>query len=676
MSGLRFAHDTLAQRVVFGTGTAAADLAAEVERLGGARVVVIASDHDTGLVARLTAGLPVVERVVHDSRHVPASLADEARAAALAAHADVLVSIGGGSTTGIAKAIALDTALPIVAVPTTYAGSEATPVWGRTDDGVKTTGTDARVLPRAVVYDAALTLSLPVALSVASGLNALAHCVDALWAPRADPLTTAYAEMGIRAIRAALPAIVADPADAEGREQMLVATYYSALAFAGAGSGMHHKICHVLGGRFDLPHADTHAIVLPHVVAFNAPAAPAAAAVIARALGASTETPEAAVRALWEFGAAVGAPRSLGALGVADADLDAAAELCAAAVPASNPRPVDAAAVRALLADAVAGRAPRGVAEREGSRVDIPALARRLADGVDTTGVEPAQVARERAIVDEVIASFAATRSPRTRELLQALTAYLHAFVRDVRLTEKEWEGAIAFLTAAGHITTETRQEFILLSDVLGASMQTICVNNAVHADATEATVFGPFFVDAAPVIALGEDISGDAQGQPCWVEGTVRDVDGNPVAGAVIDVWECDEDGFYDVQYDDGRRAARARMTSDAAGAYRFWALTPVPYPIPDDGPVGGLLAASGRSPMRASHLHFMVAAPGLRTLVTHIFVEGDEYLERDSVFGVKESLIKPFSSHEAGSPAPDGSAPARDWADVRFDIVLAPAR
>jgi hydroxyquinol 1,2-dioxygenase len=309
----------------------------------------------------------------------------------------------------------------------------------------------------------------------------------------------------------------------------------------------------------------------------------------------------------------------------------------------------------------------------EQPRIDIAALARRVADAVDVTGVDPQQVAREVDVTEQVIASFAGTPAPRLRELLQALTAYVHAFIRDTRLTEAEWEAAIAFLTAAGHITTDTRQEFILLSDVLGASMQTICVNNEAIGDATEATVFGPFFVDAAPVIDLGGDIAGDAQGQPCWVEGTVVDTAGTPVPDAVIDVWECDDDGFYDVQYDDGRRAARGTLRADADGAYRFWALTPVPYPIPDDGPVGQLLGAAERSPMRASHLHFMVAAPGYRTLVTHIFVAGDTYLDNDSVFGVKDSLIKPFVQHPADEPAPDGRAVDRDWASVRFDIVLA---
>jgi hydroxyquinol 1,2-dioxygenase len=283
---------------------------------------------------------------------------------------------------------------------------------------------------------------------------------------------------------------------------------------------------------------------------------------------------------------------------------------------------------------------------------------------------------REQQLTDRVAASFDGTPDPRLKEVMRALTRHLHAFVREVRLTEAEWQEAIGFLTATGHATDERRQEFILLSDVLGVSMQTVTVNNEAHADATEATVFGPFFVDDAPEIPPGGDIAGGAPGEPCWVEGTVTDTEGRPVADARIEVWEADDDGFYDVQYGDGRVAARGRLHTGADGAYRFWAITPTPYPIPHDGPVGRLLAATGRSPMRASHLHFMVDAPGLRTLVTHIFVRGDELLASDSVFGVRDSLVRDFVPRPAGTPAPDGrDLGDRSWTRVRFDIVLAPA-
>jgi hydroxyquinol 1,2-dioxygenase len=286
------------------------------------------------------------------------------------------------------------------------------------------------------------------------------------------------------------------------------------------------------------------------------------------------------------------------------------------------------------------------------------------------------QQQREQALVDQVVASFDSAEDPRLKLLMQALTRHLHAFLREVRLTEAEWNAAIRFLTEAGHITDDRRQEFILASDVLGASMQTIAINNEAYANATEATVFGPFFIDGSPQIQPGGDIGGGAPGEPCWVEGTVSDTDGRPVAGALIEVWEADQDGYYDVQYRDGRLAARGHLVTDENGAYRFWALTPTPYPIPHDGPVGQLLAAVGRSPMRASHLHFMVSAPDRRTLVTHIFVRGDELLETDAVFGVKESLIRDFESHPAGTPTPDGRDLAgQTWSSVRFDIVLAPA-
>jgi hydroxyquinol 1,2-dioxygenase len=287
-----------------------------------------------------------------------------------------------------------------------------------------------------------------------------------------------------------------------------------------------------------------------------------------------------------------------------------------------------------------------------------------------------AQQAREQELVEQVAASFGNASDPRLKQLMRALTRHLHAFLREVRLTEDEWRRAIAFLTEAGHITDDKRQEFILLSDVLGASMQTIAINNEAYASATEATVVGPFFVEESPRIPPGGDIAAGAAGQPCWVEGTVTDGDGKPVSGARIEVWEADEAGFYDVQYGDDRTAARAHLFTDEQGGYRFWGVTPTPYPIPHDGPVGKLLQAAGRSPMRASHLHFMVIADGQRTLVTHIFVRGDEWLTRDAVFGVKESLVKDFEQQPAATPAPGGrDLGGRTWARVRFDIVLAPA-
>ena len=285
------------------------------------------------------------------------------------------------------------------------------------------------------------------------------------------------------------------------------------------------------------------------------------------------------------------------------------------------------------------------------------------------------QASREEWLTRTVVGSFDGCDSPRLKELMQALVKHLHAFVRETRLTTREWEEAIAFLTACGHITDDRRQEFILLSDALGVSMQTIAVDNEAYRDATEATVFGPFFVEGSPRIEIGGDLAGGASGEPCLVEGTVRDTDGKPVPGARIEIWEADERGLYDVQYGDDRTAARGHLVSDEQGRYAFWAVTPTPYPIPHDGPVGRMLEAVGRSPMRPAHLHFMVSAEGLDTLVTHIFVAGDEHLEDDAVFGVKPSLVKEFAHHPPATPTPDGRVLEGGWAHVRFDIVLAPA-
>ena len=201
--------------------------------------------------------------------------------------------------------------------------------------------------------------------------------------------------------------------------------------------------------------------------------------------------------------------------------------------------------------------------------------------------------------------------------------------------------------------------------------MQTITINHAVSGAVTESTVLGPFFVGGSPEIENGGDIAGGASGEPCWVTGSVRDEAGNPVPGALLEVWEADDQGFYDVQYADPRTAARGHLRTGTDGTFRFWALTPTPYPIPSDGPVGALLAATGRSPMRAPHLHFLVTAPGFRTLITHIFVAG-ESLDGDSVFGVRESLVTPFVRGQG--PTPDGRVVEGTWTQARFDIVLAP--
>ena len=350
---MRFLHDSLPQRICFGSGEAVASLQREIANLRASKVMVIAAKAEADLAESITTNLPVALR--HDDvvMHVPVEVAERARQAAADNDIDALVSVGGGSTTGLAKAIAMTTGLPIVAVPTTYAGSEATPVWGLTEGARKTTGVDRNVLPRVIVYDAALTLTLPVAMSVASGLNALAHCVDSMWAPNADPINSAFAAEGIRSLQAGLPKVVAEPTGLEGREHALYAAYLSAVAFASAGSGLHHKICHLLGGAYNLPHAQTHATVLPYVLAFNAPAAPEAERRIAGAFGTTR-----AIDGLQDLRRGLDAPRALRDYGFTEDAIPAAADAILPAVPPSNPRPVTADDLRRLLRAAWAGTDP------------------------------------------------------------------------------------------------------------------------------------------------------------------------------------------------------------------------------------------------------------------------------------------------------------------------------
>jgi hydroxyquinol 1,2-dioxygenase len=278
----------------------------------------------------------------------------------------------------------------------------------------------------------------------------------------------------------------------------------------------------------------------------------------------------------------------------------------------------------------------------------------------------------EEDLTRRVVESFAECDDERLKVVLTSLTRHLHAFAREVRLTQREWKIGIDFLTSVGAITDDRRQEFILLSDVLGMSMLTVAINQPAHPGVTESTVFGPFFTEGAPHVELGGDISGGAVGMPAWITGRVTDQDGNPVAGARTDVWESDDEGFYDVQYDDGRTAGRGYLISDDDGGFRFWCVRPSPYPIPDDGPVGQLLRTVGRSPMRPAHLHFMVTAPGHHRVVTHYFVAGSPHLDDDAVFGVKDNLVVPFTKHDPGA-APDGRQLDEPWCAAHVDIVLA---
>jgi hydroxyquinol 1,2-dioxygenase len=274
-----------------------------------------------------------------------------------------------------------------------------------------------------------------------------------------------------------------------------------------------------------------------------------------------------------------------------------------------------------------------------------------------------------------VVASFDATPDPRLREVLQALVRNLHAFAAEVELTEDEWFAAIDFLTRTGHMCDDRRQEFVLASDVLGLSMLVIGINHRHPTGATESTVFGPFFVEGSPAFENGDDLANGAPGTPCFMSGSVRSTTGEPVAGALLEIWQADEDGLYDVQYADlDEPRGRGHLQSDGDGCYWFWTVHPEAYPIPTDGPVGELLAATSRSPMRPAHVHFKVTAPGYQTLITHVFDEADRYLDTDAVFGVRSSLLAAFERHDPGT-APDGREMGGPWASASFDLVLAPS-
>jgi alcohol dehydrogenase class IV len=365
-----FTYDALPGRVVFGAG-AFEGVPAELDRLAASRVLLIADRMGRRWADDLaeTLGERVAARIDDVRVHVPVERADEARALAGSAAADAIVTIGGGSATGLGKAVALERPIAILAVPTTYAGSEMTPIWGLTEGQRKHTGRDLAVQPRTVVYDPLLTLTLPASIAGPSGMNALAHCAEAIYAAGASPITTLMAEEGIRVLSVGLPQVVARPDDLEARGDVLMGAYLAGAAFAAAGSGLHHKICHVLGGAYDLPHADMHTVILPHALAFNAPAVPAAIARMARALG-NPDVPG----AVFDLARAIRAPRALAEIGMPAERLDEAARLIVEAV-ATNPRPVDEPAMRGLLGDAFEGRRPSLAVSAERRPSEAGALA-------------------------------------------------------------------------------------------------------------------------------------------------------------------------------------------------------------------------------------------------------------------------------------------------------------
>jgi maleylacetate reductase len=353
-----FTYEALPMRVVFGAGSLA-QLPDEVAALGLTRVLVLCSpeQEDTGRAVAAALGERAAGVLPEARMHVPIEVARRARDRAAELGADGCVAVGGGSAIGLGKAIALEHELPVIAIPTTYAGSEMTPVWGLTEGGQKRTGRDVRVLPRSVLYDAELTLTLPAGMSVASGLNAVAHAVEGLYAPDATPIISLMAEEGTRALAAALPRIVADGGDLEARAEAQYGAWLCGAVLAATTMSLHHKLCHTLGGTLDLPHAQTHTVVLPHALAYNQPAAPDAVAALARALGGTSDP----ARELWELAGRLDAPRSLAELGMQEADIPGIAELAVAEGGGSsyrNPRPVTRDGVEALLRAAWAGDAP------------------------------------------------------------------------------------------------------------------------------------------------------------------------------------------------------------------------------------------------------------------------------------------------------------------------------
>jgi alcohol dehydrogenase class IV len=348
-----FVYDQPSIRVVFGAGSIDR-LGDEARRLGVRRALVLATpgqrriaDETAGRLGRAAVGV-FAEAVMH----VPIETAHAGRAAAARLEADSLFAVGGGSTIGLAKAIALETGLPIVAVPTTYAGSEMTTIYGVTEAGIKKTGRDRRVLPKTVLYDAALTVTVPPRVSVTSGLNAMAHCVEALYARDGNPVISLLAAEGIRVLARALPVVADAPGNLDARSDALYAAWLAGTALGATSMGIHHKLCHALGGSFNLPHADVHAVILPHATAFNRDAASAAMRQIAEALG----TPDAA-QGIYDLAVRLGAPRTLSEIGMRHEDLDRAARL-AVENRYDNPRAIEYEGVWQLLEDAFQGRRP------------------------------------------------------------------------------------------------------------------------------------------------------------------------------------------------------------------------------------------------------------------------------------------------------------------------------
>ncbi|MFD9124261.1 maleylacetate reductase and hydroxyquinol 1,2-dioxygenase domain-containing protein [Kitasatospora sp. NPDC059571] len=650
-------YTALPSRVVFGSGTVER-LRDEVERLGCSRVLLVSGPMPTDACTRVREALGDLRVAEFDgaAMHTPVEVTAQALEVLEQSAADCLVAVGGGSTTGLSKALALRTDLPQVVLPTTYAGSEVTPVLGETRDGRKVTQSSPAILPETVIYDVDFTLSLPLEMSVTSGINALAHAVEAVYSADANPVIDRLALDAVSGIARALPALAADPLDLEARADLLHAAWAAGVCLASVGMGLHHKLCHTLGGSFDLPHAQTHTVVLPHAMAYNAPAARSAMSRLAAALGVDD-----APTGVFDLIESLGGPTSLRELGMSESDLASAAE-AAVAAPYPNPRELTAQGIEGLLRDAWNGRRPATAAG--GTAEGAPAGAPRTAGDDDP---------KLRRLTDQVVASFDASPDPRVRQLLGSLVRHLHDFLTSNDVTESEWQHAIDFLTRTGQICSPTRQEFVLLSDTLGISSVVDLMTNSRAPGTTSSAVLGPFYVEGPPETAHGRDIAEGLDGTPLWADILITDTDGAPVAGAVVDVWQADTNGFYDVQLPDlDHPVLRARLRSDEDGRLTFWSILPSKYPIPDDGPVGRMLDAAGRHPYRAPHVHFMITAPGHRRLVTQLFVAGGEYLDGDTVFGVKDDLIVEFAPQHG--PTPDGRITDGEWRRLDYTFRIAP--
>jgi len=349
-----FVYDGLPSRVVFGRGTLS-QLSEELEHLGCSRALVLATpqQHEQANRVLEQLGEKGVGIYANAAMHTPIEVTEDALQVVKELNVDCTIAIGGGSTIGLGKAIALRTRLPQIAIPTTYAGSEMTPILGETRDGIKTTQRTLDVLPETVIYDVDLTLTLPAGMSGTSGINAIAHAVEALYARDGNPVITLMAEEGIAALGRSLPVIANDPSNIEARADALYGAWLCGACLGSVGMSLHHKLCHTLGGSFNLPHAETHTIVLPYAVAYNAPAAPDAMARISRALGCDD-----AATGLYDLGRAVGAPSALSELGFSVDDVERATEI-ATRNPYWNPRDVDAKGIRRLLTGAQSGHRPQ-----------------------------------------------------------------------------------------------------------------------------------------------------------------------------------------------------------------------------------------------------------------------------------------------------------------------------